>query len=88
MLDTKEKEKIINKQQINKNDTASPQVQIALLTADIKKLTKHFGKNPKDLHSKRGFLQMVEKRKKLLKYLKRKDEKEYLRMLQVVKLKE
>ncbi len=88
MLSCEEKRKIIKKFQINELDTSSAQVQIALLTANIKKLIKHFKKNSKDLHSKRGFLQMIEERKKLLKYLKRKDEKEYLKMLGIVKLKE
>ncbi len=88
MLSCKEKQKIIKKYQINELDTSSAQVQIALLTANIKKLIKHFKKNSKDLHSKTGFLQMIEQRKKLLKYLKRRDEKEYLKMLKIIKIKD
>lgn len=88
MLSCEEKQKIIKKYQINELDTSSAQVQIALLTANIKKLIKHFKKNSKDLHSKTGFLQMIEQRKKLLKYLKRRDEKEYLKMLKIIKIKD
>ena len=55
------------------NDTGSPEVQVALLTARINDLTPHFKANAKDLHSRRGLLKMVSRRRRLLDYLKGKD---------------
>ncbi|MBT6331028.1 MAG: 30S ribosomal protein S15, partial [Gammaproteobacteria bacterium] len=54
-------------------DCGSSEVQIALLTANINSLSDHFSKNSKDVHSKRGLLKMVMKRRSLIKYLKKKD---------------
>lgn len=71
MLTTEEKEKIIKKYKLKEKDTGSADVQIALLTEDIKKVLSHLKKHPKDIHSRRGLLKMVIKRKKLLKYLKK-----------------
>jgi small subunit ribosomal protein S15 len=59
------------------NDTGSAQVQIAVLTERIKNLTEHFQTHAKDNHSRRGLLKMVSRRRKLLDYLKRKNEAEY-----------
>lgn len=59
------------------SDTGSPAVQIALLTARINDLTKHFQAHPKDHHSRRGLLKMVGKRRRLLNYLKDQDINEY-----------
>lgn len=59
------------------NDTGSPEVQVALLTARINELTGHFKDNKKDHHSRRGLLRMVSRRRKLLDYLKRKDSDRY-----------
>jgi len=64
------KSNIIKKAQIHKADTGSAKVQIALLDQRIKELTKHLQKHKKDIHSRRGLLKMVSKRKKFLKYLK------------------
>jgi small subunit ribosomal protein S15 len=58
-------------------DTGSPEVQIALLTARITDLTEHFKTHAKDNHSRRGLLMMVNKRRSLLDYLRREDEKRY-----------
>lgn len=58
-------------------DTGSPEVQVALLTQRINHLTEHFQANPKDHHGRRGLLQMVSRRRKLLDYLKGRDEKRY-----------
>ena len=58
-------------------DTGSPEVQVALLSARISELTEHFGDHKKDHHSRQGLLRMVNKRRKLLDYLKRKDSKRY-----------
>jgi len=71
MLTTEEKEKIIKKYKLKEKDTGSADVQVALLTEDIKKVLSHLKKHPKDIHSRRGLLRMVIKRKKLLKYLKK-----------------
>lgn len=69
MISTEEKSKAIKNFQREKTDTGSPEVQIAVLSARIKELTEHVKIHKKDNHSRRGLLQMVGKRKKLLKYL-------------------
>ena len=75
---TKEdKEKIISNFAINKNDTGSSEVQIAVLSERITNLIEHFKSHKHDNHSKRGLLAMVNKRKKLLSYLSKKDESKY-----------
>jgi small subunit ribosomal protein S15 len=70
------KDKIIKKYKIHTGDTGSPEVQVALFTEKIEELVKHL-KKKKDHHSRRGLLGMVSKRKRLLTYLKRQDEKRY-----------
>jgi len=77
MLIPEEKLKIIKKYKLHETDTGSPEVQIALLTEEIKRLVLHLKKHPKDFHSKRGLLKMVDKRRKFLKYLKEEDIKRY-----------
>lgn len=72
-LTKQEKEKIIKKYAVKKGDTGSPEVQIALLTAQINSLTKHLKGHKKDVHSRRGLLSMVSKRRRLLNYLEEKD---------------
>ncbi|RMH48120.1 MAG: 30S ribosomal protein S15 [Gammaproteobacteria bacterium] len=76
------KAKIVAEYGRGENDTGSPEVQIALLTHRIKDLQPHFEKNHKDHHSRRGLLRMVSQRRKLLDYLKRKDENRYLELIQ------
>lgn len=76
-LSLEEKTRIINEYKINDTDVGSSQVQIALLTFDINQLQEHFANNPKDLHSRRGLIRKVNLRRKLLKYLKSRDENEY-----------
>ena len=76
-LTTKEKEKIISKYRIHNKDTGSYEVQIAIFTEEIKRLSSHLKKHPKDNHSRRGLLQMVSKRKRLLDYLKEEYPKRY-----------
>jgi small subunit ribosomal protein S15 len=73
MLDAKTKQKIIKKYQTHGSDTGSSQVQIAILTEEIKELTDHLKQHRKDQSSRRGLLKKVNERKKLLKYLKRED---------------
>ena len=71
------KQKIIKDNAQGKGDTGSPEVQVAILTARIKNLTEHFKANHKDNHSRRGLLMMVNKRRNLLAYLKKKDVERY-----------
>ncbi|AWW75442.1 30S ribosomal protein S15 [Erythrobacter sp. KY5] len=63
-------------------DTGSPEVQVAILTERIKNLTEHFKSNHKDNHSRRGLLMMVNKRRNLLAYLKKKDVERYNALIQ------
>ena len=84
---TKEnKEKIISKFAINKKDTGSAEVQIAVLSERIKNLTEHFKEHKYDNHSKTGLITMVNKRKKLLKYLSDKDNQEYKNIIKELKI--
>ena len=71
------KTKLIKDHGREKNDTGSPEVQVAILTSRIKTLTEHFKTHAKDNHSRRGLLMMVNKRRSLLDYLKRKDAARY-----------
>jgi small subunit ribosomal protein S15 len=64
-----------------RQDTGSPAVQVSILTARIAELTEHLKQNKKDFATRRGLLQMVGKRKRLLKYIARKDSKEYLALI-------
>jgi len=76
-LNKEVKNKIIKEYAMGKNDTGSPEVQIALLTERINTLTEHLKNNKQDKHSKRGLLMMVGKRRSLLNYLLKKDVKRY-----------
>ncbi|MBU3918560.1 30S ribosomal protein S15 [Patescibacteria group bacterium] len=87
MLDVKQKDKIIKEYEVHKSDTGSVEVQTAILTKEIKELLKHLKKHPKDLHSKRGLLQMVDKRRKLLKYLQSKSMRRYNGLIKKLGLK-
>ncbi|WP_024869111.1 30S ribosomal protein S15 [Pseudoxanthomonas suwonensis] len=70
-------QKVISEHARGANDTGSPEVQVALLTARIEQLTEHFKTHKKDHHSRRGLLQLVNRRRSLLDYLKRKDNERY-----------
>ncbi len=87
MLTPQEKAKIIEKFQRFKGDTGSPEVQIAILTEEIKRLLEHLKKHPKDLHSKRGLIKMVAKRRKLLRYLKEESTRRYNALIKKLGLK-
>lgn len=87
MLTPEEKLKIIKKYKLHEGNTGSPEVQIALLTEEIKRLVLHLKKHPKDFHSKRGLLKMVSKRRKLLSYLKAKDIQRYNDIIKKIGLK-
>ncbi|WP_341712330.1 30S ribosomal protein S15 [Erythrobacter sp.] len=71
------KAEIIKDNAQTKGDTGSPEVQVAILTERIRNLTGHFKENHKDNHSRRGLLMMVNKRRNLLAYLKKKDVERY-----------
>lgn len=76
-VERENKQEIIKKFQRSELDTGSSEVQVALLTARINELTEHFNLHKKDVHSRRGLLKMVARRRSLLDYLKRKDVKKY-----------
>ena len=76
-LSTEAKKQIVAEYARSKDDTGSPEVQIALLTAQINHLQGHFAVHKKDFHGRRGLLRMVAERRKLLDYLKRKSEERY-----------
>jgi small subunit ribosomal protein S15 len=76
-LATDDKKTIIKKFAQGKGDTGSPEVQIALLSEKVAKLTEHLKEHKKDIHSRRGLLGMVNKRRRLLTYLMKKDLKRY-----------
>lgn len=73
-LTLEEKQNLIKKFAREKGDTGSPEVQIALLSAQIDKLVAHLKEHKKDIHSRRGLLSMVAKRRRLLTYLRKRDE--------------
>ena len=77
MLTKQEKQAIMKEYATTEGDTGSPEVQIAVLTADINKLNEHFKQHPKDKHSNRGLLKKIGRRRDLLKYLKNKDIERY-----------
>ena len=87
MLIPEEKTKIITKYKLHNLDTGSPEVQIALLSEEIKQLLLHLKTHPKDLHSKKGLLKMISKRRALLSYLKKEDIKRYNSILKKMGLK-
>lgn len=85
-LTKEEKQSIINKFAREKGDTGSPEVQIALLSNQIDKLAKHLKEHKKDVHSRRGLLSMVAKRRRLLNYLKSKDQERYSKLIKELSL--
>jgi small subunit ribosomal protein S15 len=87
MLTTQEKQKIISKHRVHESDTGSAEVQIGLLTEEIKRLLLHLKKHPKDFHSKRGLLKMVAKRRKFLNILKKEDSRRYNALVKKIGLK-
>ena len=87
MLQTKDKQKIIEKYKTHAVDSGSPEVQVGILSEEIRKLLSHLKKHAKDFHSKRGLLKMVARRRTLLAHLKREDEKRYKSLLKKTGLK-
>jgi small subunit ribosomal protein S15 len=75
------RQEVINDNARAEGDTGSPEVQVAILTERIKNLTEHFKGHAKDNHSRRGLLMMVNKRRSLLDYLRKKDGERYLALI-------
>ena len=86
MLDKKAKEKIIKKYRVHETDTGSSQVQIAILTEEIKELTEHLKKHKHDFSSRRGLLKKVGERRKLLKYLQKESAEQFKDLATKLKL--
>jgi small subunit ribosomal protein S15 len=80
-LSSEAKSTIVKEYSRAESDTGSPEVQVALLSARISELTGHFGEHKKDHHSRQGLLKMVNKRRKLLDYLKGKDQDRYRELI-------
>jgi len=85
-INTTQKAQIVADYQRAKGDTGSPEVQVALMTARINHLTEHFKEHNKDHHSRRGLLRLVSRRRKLLDYLKGKNEDSYRALIQRLEL--
>ncbi len=82
MITGEKKQAIIKDLQSSKNDSGSAAVQVGVLTERIKELTEHLKTNKKDFAARRGLLQMVGKRRRLLKYIADRDSKQYLDLIQ------
>ncbi len=80
-ITVEEKNRIMTEFATTKGDTGSPEVQVAILSSRIATLTEHFKTHKKDNHSRRGLLMMVAQRRKLLDYLKRKEEARYTALI-------
>ena len=80
-LSSEAKQGIVAEFARSEGDTGSPEVQVALLSKRISDLTEHFGEHKKDHHSRQGLLRMVNKRRKLLDYLKSKDQDRYRELI-------
>ena len=81
-----QRSQIVTDYQRAKGDTCSPEVQVALMTARINYLTGHFKEHVKDHHSRRGLLRLVSRRRKLLDYLKSKDDAAYRKLIERLEL--
>ena len=87
MLTKKDKDKLIEKYKTHESDTGSPEVQIAILSEEIKQLTKHLQDHKKDFSSRRGLLKKVGLRRRLLKYLEKDNQKSYEELTDKLKIK-
>ena len=81
MISVERKKELVNEFGLHEKDTGSAQVQVAILTKEIEDFRSHFEKHPHDEHSKRGMLQKVNRRQKLLQYIKRHSEGEYKKII-------
>ncbi len=82
MITKEKKQAIIAEYATSENDTGSPEVQVAILTARIKELTEHLKANKHDYHSRRGMLKMIGQRRRLLAYLKKVDINRYRSLIE------
>jgi small subunit ribosomal protein S15 len=80
-ISAQRKQEVIGEYATEKNDTGSPEVQVAILSERIKNLTEHFKDHIKDHHSRRGLLKMVSQRRRLLDYLRKKDAQRYEKLI-------
>lgn len=87
MLDPKTKQRIINKFKTHATDTGSSEVQIAILTEEIKRLTEHLKDHKKDFSSRKGLIKKVNERRKLLKYLSKENFESYENIIKKLKIK-
>ena len=87
-LTSVQKAEIVNEFKLADKDTGSPEVQVSLMTGRIKYLTDHFKKHTKDFHSRRGLQELVNKRRKLLKYLKSNNLERYSALIQSLGLRD
>ena len=82
MISSEEKARALKTVQANKNDTGSASAQVSILSARIKELTEHLKTNQHDFMARRGLLQMVGKRRRLLRYVAKRDSSAYLELIQ------
>lgn len=87
MLSKQEKDALIKKFRTHKDDTGSPEVQIAILTKEIEQVSEHLKVHKKDNHSRRGLLKMVGNRRRLLRYLRQEDAKRFEKLVDRLKIK-
>jgi len=85
-LEKQEKLDVVSKYALHEGDTGSPEVQIALLSLQIEKLSEHLKRHRKDNHSRKGLLQMVGKRRRLIEYLKSKELDRYTELAKKLKI--
>ena len=81
-LTAENKQQVVQEYQLSEGDTGSPEVQVALLTARIQDLQSHFAEHKKDHHSRRGLLKLVNQRRSLLDYVKKKDVQRYRNLIE------
>ena len=83
-LDTEEKQKLIDSHQLHPTDTGSIEIQVAMLSEKITKLSDHLQKNNQDYASRQGLLKMIGKRKRMLSYIKNKDVNNYATLIKKI----
>lgn len=86
MLTKRVKSKIVGEHQRHEKDTGSAEVQIAVVTRELKELADHLKQHPKDQHSRRGLLKMVGKRRRLLNYLKKNEPEKHAKLIKKLEL--
>ncbi len=87
MITKTKKEKVVKKVKTHKDDTGSPEVQIAILTERIKEVSDHLKKHQKDVHSRRGLLQLVADRRKHMNYLQKKSSRKFNSLMKKLNIK-